>query len=583
MPPKHASTFAVVLLATAAFSSPARPHRIQASRLTTDHFVFDAPATVSDAELAETAGRAETVFDELARFLGRVPELRTVRYTVFSTLEEKGLATGYTLPAHALSGTGEVFAALEPGFEGEADRALAGLLVRTSLGGPKVELLEEGLAMYFAADWRGRGYRYWAARIAEDIDGATSLERLLDDDYIRDESYLILRPIAAAFVSWALEAYGRENLLEKYASWEPAAGEIESMEPGWRAYLERLIREIAAQPEDEGIDASAVPDYQKGFCHAHEGYQVHNGYISKRSDTALEKLAAMGVNAVSLTPFTYMRSPNKATQLPFSQRTGAENDESVIHAATTARRLGMAVMIKPHMWIHGSWPGAVEMGDADEWARFFDYYWRWIRHYAVLAEMYDLELLCAGVEMSQTTVGHEPEWREIFARLRRIYKGRITYAANWGEEVENVTFWDSLDFVGVNCYYPLSDVAQPSDAQLQLGVESALDRIDEVARRNGKRVLITEVGFTSSPTPWVKPYERNWRSAPDEEAQVRCYRAFVRGLAGRSAYAGVYWWKWPSFLEYGGPRHSGYTPNGKKAELVVREWLGKDSRAGDAD
>jgi len=157
--------------------------------------------------------------------------------------------------------------------------------------------------------------------------------------------------------------------------------------------------------------------------------------------------------------------------------------------------------------------------------------------------------------------------------VRGLYSGRITYAANWGEEVETVTFWDDLDFIGVNFYYPLTDERNPSDDILREGVDRALDRVDNVERSWGKRVIITEVGFTSTPAPWIKPYERDRRAPPNEESQARCYQAFCAALAERDGYAGVYWWKWPSFLEYGGPRHSGYTPNGKIAEEVIKRWF----------
>jgi hypothetical protein len=60
----------------------------------------------------------------------------------------------------------------------------------------------------------------------------------------------------------------------------------------------------------------------------------------------------------------------------------------------------------------------------------------------------------------------------------------------------------------------------------------------------------------------------------DTAAQARCYEAFFRGLEGRRSCAGVYWWKWPSFLEYGGKRDDGFTPNGKPAQDVVARWYG---------
>lgn len=565
---RPSTAVAAVLFLAAVCVAPASSRSSDTLRATTDHFVFYADESVTDADVVSAADRAEGVYERLARFLGRAPGGDRVSCTLYPTLEAKGLATGYTLPAHAMPGSGEVFAAVEPGFDGEAERALAWLLIRRALGRPRVEFLEAGLAMHFTKDWRGTGYQYWAARIGT-ADGSADLGRLFDNRRLASESDLVVRPLAGAFVDWAIDAYGRENFLEKYEAWEPAPGETARLETDWRAWLERLHRtEVVARADTPGL-----PGFHRGFCYAHEGYQIHNGYISARSDAALEKLQSLGVNAVSITPFTYMRNPGAAAPLPFSQHAGAENDEGVIHAAMTARRLGMSVMIKPHVWIRGGWPGDVEMATEAEWSEFFEHYWRWIRHYALLCEMYDLEMLCIGVELERTSGAQAARWRELISRVRSIYGGRITYAANWGGEVESLSFWDALDYIGVNCYYPLSDERTPDDAALREGVKRALDRIEEVARHNDKPVIITEVGFVSAPAPWVKPYERDRRAAPDEDAQSRCYEAFLEGLVGRASIEGVYWWKWPSFLEYGGPRHSGFTPNGKAAEGVVKKWF----------
>jgi hypothetical protein len=196
-------------------------------------------------------------------------------------------------------------------------------------------------------------------------------------------------------------------------------------------------------------------------------------------------------------------------------------------------------------------------------------------HYALLAEMYDIDILCVGVEMSKTTQSQEGRWRDLIRALRTVYRGRMTYAANWGTEFESISIWADLDYIGMNCYYPLSDSKDASDADLAQGIDAALSRLDDVGARFGKPVIITEVGFTSMEAPWVAPYERRRNAPADVEAQARCYELFFQGLTGREHCAGVYWWKWPSFLEYGGPRHTGFTPNGKPAEEVVRRWYGE--------
>ena len=150
-----------------------------------------------------------------------------------------------------------------------------------------------------------------------------------------------------------------------------------------------------------------------------------------------------------------MRNHREATFLPFARGVGDENDESVINVIYGARQLGMQSLLKPQVWLsRGSWSGFVEMDSPEEWERFFDYYYRWIRHYALLAEIHEVEALSIGVEFGKATLGHEEEWKKIFRKIRGIYGGQLTYCANWGEEFENLSFWDELDFIGLNCYYP---------------------------------------------------------------------------------------------------------------------------------
>src|SRR5437879_12905181 len=86
-------------------------------------------------------------------------------------------------------------------------------------------------------------------------------------------------------------------------------------------------------------------------------------------------------------------------------------------------------------------------------------YREFILHYARLAELGGFDLLSIGTELEGVT-SYEEEWRRIIADVRRVYHGPITYAANWGEEIESIRFWDALDYVSGNNDYPLA--AKPS-------------------------------------------------------------------------------------------------------------------------
>ena len=222
------------------------------------------------------------------------------------------------------------------------------------------------------------------------------------------------------------------------------------------------------------------------------------------------------------------------------------------------------------------WPGEVEMKSEKDWQKFFKYYNSWIRHYALLAEMYGMDSFCVGVELLKTTRDHQQEWREIISKVRRIYHGPIVYAANWGEEFEQIKFWDELDYIGLNCYYPLSGKDEVTLADLKQGTAKFLPTIERVARKYQKPVLLTEVGFCSREKAWQKPHERGRRTAsPSFADQALAYRAIFESFWDKEWFYGFYWWKWPTYLEYGGLQHSGFTPNGKPAEKVVKKWYSR--------
>src|SRR5438093_1097048 len=73
-----------------------------------------------------------------------------------------------------------------------------------------------------------------------------------------------------------------------------------------------------------------------------------------------------------------------------------------------------------------------------------------------------------------------------------------TYAANWNE-YKQVQFWGSLDFIGVDAYYPLSDLPAPTVSQLVSAWTSRgyVDALRASSQQYGKQILFTEIGYRS--------------------------------------------------------------------------------------
>ncbi|MEM8909780.1 MAG: hypothetical protein AAGD05_18170, partial [Bacteroidota bacterium] len=86
-------------------------------------------------------------------------------------------------------------------------------------------------------------------------------------------------------------------------------------------------------------------------------------------------------------------------------------------------------------------------------------------------------------------------------------------------------------------------------------------------------VLLTEIGFRSIDQPWQEPHAEANGRAVNQEAQRRCYEVVFKGLQNQDWCKGLFWWKWPTYLEYNYPQ--GYAPNEKAAEKVIHHWFNK--------
>ncbi len=553
------------------------------SSLDSEHFRFESHGDKTP-DLRALSQRYEQYLQRLVSTLEISSEatMPSVTIHLYESAEDKALKTGNADLSHRDESRNEVHAIHNGMLRGSDFFSTAKLLIQTAVGETNSPALSDGLAMAFSEDWGKLGYQAWARRIydASEVD---SLRSLLDADIYNKESYLFMRPLAGAFAAFLLDRFGPQRTIELYRTWPrkglPTAGlngvTVAELENGWRAYLASLPdagapRNNVAQPHQ--------PGFQKGFCYAHEGYQIYNGYLSRKSAAALARLSDLGTNWISITPFGYLDDRNQPGYLHYSFRPGSENDESVITAFSAARQNGMRAMLKPHVLMNSmnfGWPGEVKMTNETDWQKFFAYYKSWLRHYALLAEMYGIDMLCIGTELVNTTRNHQDEWRKLISGVRKIYHGPLVYAANWGEEFEQIEFWDELDYIGLNCYYPLSSNNETTLDDLKRGAEKIAAQVGAQAAKFQKPVIFTEIGFTSTAGNWQQPHERRRGSPVNLRDQAMCYRAVFETFWSKPWFHGFYWWKWPTYMEYGGPHHNGFTPNRKPAEDVVREWYTK--------
>ncbi len=442
--------------------------------------------------------------------------------------------------------------------------------VRALFGRSGLDAFEKGMAVYFTNNWQGKGYRYWGNKLA-DADALPELNELLDNEHYALNSPLIADCMAAMFMEFLIETRSKEYVITHFTSFENNSKELLDMQPEWEEYVKTNFNESPPVANKIMFDNK----FLKGFNFAHEGYQVYNGYMGTLACESLEKLKSMNVNTISILPYSGFRSMDDPYPFHFSNGAGGENDAAVIRCAYNAEQLGFAVMMKPQVWSWMGWTGDIKMENEAEWDLFFKYYDEWIMHYALLAEIHHVEIFCVGNEFKNATLSHQKKWQELFSKVRKVYSGKITYAANWGDEFEKVTFWNDLDYIAVNCYYPLSSKTDPTDDELLLQMEKNLDLIESVQKKYNKPLLFTEIGFSSIDNPWISPHKDNNEQGYNELAQKRCYEVMFKAMEDENWIDGIYIWKWPSYMDFSKEYEKDFNPCGKLAEETIAEWFAK--------
>jgi hypothetical protein len=290
-------------------------------------------------------------------------------------------------------------------------------------------------------------------------------------------------------------------------------------------------------------------------------------YGSEASDQSLRKLKDLGVNWVSLMPFGFHRGD---TGLSFGGEHVWETDASLLAATEQAHAHGIKVLLKPHVW--GRTEQRMETWTDADWRAWFDDYERFAEHYATIARDAQADAFCIGNEQKIAS-HHEREWRRIIERVRTIYKGPLTYGANF-DEVFDVPFWDALDWIGVSGYFPLVPDASPDRAALVRAWQPILARLEELSKRTKRPIVFTEIGYRSSQGAAWRQWEIPRDAAVDLAAQRNAYEAFFETVWPKPWVAGAYPWKWFSYPDHGRLDGNDYDFEGKPAEEVIRRAYG---------
>jgi hypothetical protein len=289
--------------------------------------------------------------------------------------------------------------------------------------------------------------------------------------------------------------------------------------------------------------------------------------------TVFTNMKRIGAGWVALVPFGFCRSGSPNVVFNNQRQWWGEKDEGIIGCTRMLQRQQMKVMLKPQVWIGGGvFTGHFDAGGEADWQMWETGYRAYMLHYATLADSLGIDLFCIGTELESAVAKRPQFWETLINDVRKVYKGKITYAANWNE-YEKFPYWAKLDYIGIDAYFPLSDAEEPGVDELVKGWENAFAGIKKTQAVYKIPVLFTEYGYRSVAHCAKEPWASGRQGMVNLAGQQHAYEALYRRFAPEPWFAGGFIWKWHAWDDRaGGEKNNDFTPQHKPVEAVIKKW-----------
>ena len=290
----------------------------------------------------------------------------------------------------------------------------------------------------------------------------------------------------------------------------------------------------------------------------------------------VQPVVKVNSNYVALMPFGFIKNLSEP-EIRFNTKRQwfGERKEGIQQYAEEFRKKKIKVMLKPQIWVWGGeYTGYIEMNSEENWKILEDSYERFILLYAKTAQSINADILCIGTELEKFVMSRPDYWKSLIKKIKKVYKGKLTYAANW-DEFKRVSFWNQLDFIGVDAYFPLCESKSPTIEELELGWKPHKEEIQKIQSQYQKPVLFTEFGYRSVDFTGKEPWDsKRVEGSINLDAQTNGLQAIHNQFWKEDWFAGGFLWKWFHRHErVGGGNNNRFTPQNKPAEELVQKLI----------
>ncbi|MFD2726962.1 glycoside hydrolase family 113 [Hyunsoonleella rubra] len=293
-------------------------------------------------------------------------------------------------------------------------------------------------------------------------------------------------------------------------------------------------------------------------------------------ETHVKPIIDVKANYAAIMPFGFIRDLKHPNIVYNTHRQWfGETAEGARQYVGELRKKNIKIMLKPQIWVwHGEFTGFIEMNNEADWTTLEASYSKFILEYAQLAEELKVEIFCIGTELERF-IKHRPEyWHQLVLEIRKMYKGKLTYAANW-DEFKRTPFWGAMDFIGIDAYFHVSANKTPTVEECLQGWNPHVEVIKKLSSEVGRPILFTEFGYRSVDFTGREPWksDRNM-GAVNLEAQANATKALFKTFWKEDWFSGGFVWKW--FINHansGGANDTRFTPQNKPTEAVIKYYF----------
>ncbi len=311
-------------------------------------------------------------------------------------------------------------------------------------------------------------------------------------------------------------------------------------------------------------------DKINGLCLVAPSFELKLEYYQPIQNT--------GANWVAIIPYAFCSPVQPNVTFDHPNQWIGETSSGITEAIRMAHQAGLKVMLKPHIWVIGQgWAGDLNYNSPEQLENWKSSYKTYILNYAKIANDLNVELISIGTEIRQLAKTNDSYWIDLIAQVREIYAGPLTYSANW-DNYQNIPFWDQLDYIGIDAYFPISESKTPTIDELLDKGSKTKEILKKFSDLHLKKVLFTEYGFKSqdycTSGHW-KIHDNNHNI--NITGQANAYKALFKLYWNEHWMAGGFAWKWHyKHNEAGGNTNRDFTPQNKSAEKILKNEYSKN-------